>query len=187
MASGLCLLGRGERRRSLYATAHVVFAAAGGAIAGLTLGLVGQSVHAILRNTLAVGLAALAAYLAIRPPPAGAGLSRQVVRTLERRVRPLPAYAFWGVELGSGFSTVIPYSAFLLLLAIELASGPRLAAAAGAGFGLVRQGTAVAVGHGINSPSGIAALLPRLAPWARLANLVVCFVGSMALMTEIVR
>jgi hypothetical protein len=153
----------------------------------MALGGIGLSLNAASRSALAAAGAALAVSLAIRPPPAGTGVRRQVARHLERRVHPLPAYAIWGAELGTGLSTIIPYSAFFLLVAMELVSGPVVGAAAGAGFGLVRQGTAVVVGRGIASPAGIAALLPRLAGWARLANLVVCFAGSTALVTEMVR
>jgi hypothetical protein len=187
MASALCLLGRGERQRSIYALTHIACAAAGGAVAGLGLGAVGASLPNAARTTLVVATLTLAAYLSIRPPATGTGLHRQVARQLERRLRPLPAYAVWGAELGSGLTTLIPYSAFLLVLAVELLSGPILGAAAGASFGVARQGVAAVAAYRSTSPAPIMALLPRLAAQARQANLMVCFVGSTALIAEMIR
>lgn len=186
MASGLCLLGRGGKRRPLYAVIHIVFAGLGGGITGLSLGAIGLLLPVSLREAVAVGFAALAVYRATRPAVSGTGLRRQVARRLEGRLNPLVAYAVWGAELGSGLSTVIPYSAFLWLLGIEFVSGPALGAAAGAGFGLIRQGAAALVAYQ-SSPAPIMAFLPRLAVRARLANVVVCLAGSTALITEIVR
>lgn len=130
--------------------------------------------------------AALAVYLAVHPSSNGSGLRRQVERRLELRLRPLRAYAVWGAELGSGWSTLIPYSAFLLLLAIELRSGPLLGAAAGAAFGLSRQAPAVLAARIAESPASIMPLLPQLAPRMRLANLIVCLVGGTALAAEVI-
>lgn len=187
MASGLCLLGRGDRRRSLYVLSHTSFALMGGALAGFAIGAIGLLLPTEARMFLAAAGATFAAYLAVAPPATATGLRRQVARRLERRLHPLLAYSVWGVELGSGLSTLIPYSAFLLLLAIELLAGPLLGATAGAAFGVVREGTAVIVARGATSPAPIAALLPRLAPQARLANLAFCVAGSTALFAEILR
>src|SRR5579884_8865 len=188
MASGLCLLGRGDRRHAVYATTHILFAALGGATAGLAFGAIGFSLPTDLRTACAAAGVALAASLAIRPPAnRGAGLRRQVARRLRGQPRPTLTYALWGAELGSGLSTLIPYSAFVLVLAVELLSGPLLGAAAGLSFGVARQGIAVIAATRITSPAQIAALLPRFAAQARLANLVVCLAGTTAVVTELAR
>jgi len=114
-------------------------------------------------------------------------LRRQVARRLRGQPRPTLTYALWGAELGSGLSTLIPYSAFVLVLAVELLSGPLLGAAAGLSFGVARQGIAVIAATRITSPAQIAALLPRFAAQARLANLVVCLAGTTAVVTELAR
>jgi hypothetical protein len=187
MATGLCLLGRGEKRRSLYALIHFVSASLGGALAGLMLGGIGLLLPTVLRLAAAILGAALAAYLAIRPLRRGNGLRRQVPRRLGGHLHPLLTYAAWGAELGSGLSTLIPYSAFLLLIAFYLLSGPLLGAIAGAAFGAARQGAAVLAARRSGSPGEIMGLLPRLALRARVTNLIVCLMGSAALVVELVR
>jgi hypothetical protein len=175
------------KRRSLYALMHIVSASLGGALAGLMLGGIGLLLPTILRLAVATAVAALAAYLAIRPQGRGRGVRRQVPRGLGDRLHPLLTYAAWGAELGSGLSTLIPYSAFLLLIAFELLSGPLLGAIAGAAFGAARQGAAVLAARRRGSPGEIMGLLPRLALRARRANLIVCLTGSAALVFELVR
>jgi hypothetical protein len=188
MASGLCLLGRGGRRSSVYALTHVVCAAIGGAALGLILGEIGRLLPATPQALVAAGGIVWAAYLAVRPPVTGAGgLRRQLARRLEGRLHPSLAYAVWGAELGSGLSTLIPYSAFLLLLVIEMVSGPFVGAVAGAAFGVARQGAAAAIARSIDSPAPIMALLPRLAHGVRVANLAACLVGGIALASAMIR
>src|SRR5689334_23738860 len=106
MASGLCLLGRGGRRWS-YGTTHLAFAVVGGAATGFLLGGFGLMLPSEARAACAGAGAALAVYLAVHPSSNGSGLRRQVERRLELRLRPLRAYAVWGAELGSGWSTLI--------------------------------------------------------------------------------
>ncbi|SRR5579875_192239 len=187
MATGLCLLGRGEKRRFLYALIHLVCASLGGALAGLMLGAIGLAMPAVLRLALMSAAMAFAMYLAIWPVRRGSGLRRQVPRRLRERVHPFLTYALWGAELGSGLSTLIPYSAFLFLVAFELISGDLLGAIAGACFGVSRQAAAVLAARSGGSPGEIMALLPSLALRARLSNLIVCLMGSTALVVELVR
>jgi hypothetical protein len=186
MATGLCLLGRGEKRR-LYALVHVISASLGGALVGLTVGTIGLQLTTAPRLAVVATGIAFAAYLAIRPLVKGNGLRRQVPRGLGKRLHPLLGYAVWGAELGGGLSTLIPYSAFLLLISFEMSSGRLVGAAAGAAFGFARQGTAVLVAGYGRSPGQIMSMLPRLASQARVTNLIVCLLGSTALMVELAR
>lgn len=172
----------------MYALTHLLFAGLGGALVGLTVGAAGHLLPSAPRMTLAVAGTLFAVYVAVRPRSTPAmGFRRQVARRLERRVRPAWAYAIWGAELGSGLSTLIPYPAFLVLLSIELLAGPLVAAAAGASFGLMREGAAILAAQGDTSPARIMALLPRLAQRARLANLVFCLASSVTIFAGAVR
>ncbi len=55
----------------------------------------------------------------------------------------IPCYFLWGMLLGSGVATIIPYSAFLLILVTQLTSGVVLGSASGAIFGSTRAITAL--------------------------------------------
>ncbi len=71
------------------------------------------------------------------------------------------AYAAWGALFGSGVATIVPHSAYLVLLAAEFVSGPKAGALAGAAFGLTRGLVAVVLARSRGPSAQIADVLPR--------------------------
>jgi hypothetical protein len=86
---------------------------------------------------------------------------RQVPRGWIRAYGAPRAYAVWGALLGSGVATIVPHSAYLVLLAAELVSGPKAGALAGAAFGLTRGLMAAALARSRGPSAEIADVLPR--------------------------
>jgi hypothetical protein len=87
---------------------------------------------------------------------------------------------FWGFLLGTGVATLIPYSAFLILIGVELSAGVPVAMLCGLVFGGVRSASVML--PYMNSryrrePAGIMRLLPRLRPYANILNYVVIVSG----------
>lgn len=94
-------------------------------------------------------------------------------------------YFLWGLLLGSGIVTVIPYSLMLLLFAGQLTSGVMMGGISGAILGLTRE--AVAVLPLLNSewaddPPSLMDLLPRFGKAARRLNALFIGVGALALL-----
>jgi hypothetical protein len=77
------------------------------------------------------------------------------------RSRAALAYAAWGALLGSGVATLVPHSAYLVLLAAELVSGPTAGGLAGTAFGLTRGLMAVALARSRGPSAEIADVLPQ--------------------------
>jgi len=136
----LGLLGRGQVWRKTYlGVLHVIGAALGGMIVGGLLGWLGLLLSlSAWRPELVIAIAAFALWQSLSRRPATLGLQRQVPRAWARTMAPGPRFFFWGVLLGSGIATVIPYSAFLVLLATQLTSGIVLGCVSGALFGGTR-------------------------------------------------
>jgi hypothetical protein len=100
---------------------------------------------------------------------AGSAIHRQVPKHWPGTFGPAPGYAGWGALLGVGIATTIPYSAYLVLIAAELASGPAIGAVAGAAFGVTREAIAAVAAWRLSGPKEITDLLTRFAqPAARL-------------------
>lgn len=80
----------------------------------------------------------LAIWYALRRPSQSLGLNKQVPRSWAHTMPVGIRFLLWGVLLGSGMATVIPHSIFIVVLAIQLSSGPAFAALTGLIFGLIR-------------------------------------------------
>jgi hypothetical protein len=177
---GLSFFGRGRERMGVSA-GHMAAAALAGGLVGLLAGVIGQPVHAVAPEV--VILATLAAVgSAVRANPTGYGRRRQVPRRWIRAYGAPRAYAAWGALLGSGVATVVPHSAYLVLLAAEVVSGPRAGALAGAAFGLTRGLAAVVLALSRRPSAEIADVLPRARALAARGNLAVAAVGGLALL-----
>ncbi len=160
---------------------HVAAAAIAGGLVGFVAGVIGQPVHTVA--PVVVVLATLVAVgFAVRANQTGYGRHRQVPRSWIQAYGALRAYAAWGALLGSGVATVIPHSAYLVLLAAELVSGPKAGALAGASFGLTRGLAAVALARRRGPSAEIADVLPRARALAARGNLAVAALGGLALL-----
>lgn len=187
---GLGFLGRGMGikgvcQRTFLAGVHVVGGAVGGALVGGCLGLAGFVLGMNIVRPIAVVLAvALALWYAIARHPWRLGISRQVPRKWAHTMMPVCRYFLWGVLLGTGVATIIPYSVSLIFLITQLTVGVRLAGIAGAIYGAVRTATPLVLlirtryqAH----PEDLHLLLPRLYHWAKLLNILAIGIGGCAL------
>ena len=131
----------------LTATAYIAASVAGGAVVGTALGALGAALAQLVTLNLAPRLGVLAA-VALLGAAADAGLAPWRVPAWRRQVDEtwLTEYRGWvygagfGLQLGSGFATIIPaavtYTAFAAaLLSMSVSGG----LAVGAAFGLVRS------------------------------------------------
>lgn len=155
MAMGLGFLGRGKEWRTMYLSIlHVVGAALGGAIIGTLLGWFGSLLALSAWRSVGIAVTALfALWQSVSRRPAKLGLHRQVPRRWASTMKAELCYFLWGMLLGSGVATVIPYSAFLVILVTQLTSGVTLGCVSGLLFGGTR---------------GVVALLPLLRKKGRL-------------------
>jgi hypothetical protein len=67
------------------------------------------------------------------------GIQRQVPRRWARTMEPWRRFALWGLMLGSGLATSIPYSAIIVLFAAQGTAPVAWAVVAGAAFGATRE------------------------------------------------
>lgn len=183
---GLGFLGRGKVRRVLVIGGlHVAAASLGGAVVGGTLGGVGSLLDLSGRRLMViVPVSIYAVWHALRRRHARLGLQRQVPQSWSRSMSPAKRYFWWGVLLGSGVATLIPYSGFLMVLGAQVVSGVLLGAASGAVYGGMRQVTMLTLlANRANwrDPDRMPRLLPMLAEPLRRANSVIAFAGSIAL------
>lgn len=180
MAMGLSLSGRRSQQTKVV-LAHLAGAAAGGAAFGYLLGLIGQAVlTGAARLVVLICFALYALYLAAQPRKQ-IGFHRQVPRRWLGRWSAGPTYAAWGALLGLGVATVIPYSAYLVLMSGELIAGPALAALVGAVFGLTREAvTLVPLAAGA-APPEISGTLPRFVKSTAVLNVAV-IIGATSLL-----
>jgi hypothetical protein len=88
----------------------------------------------------------------------------------------------WGFLLGSGIATLVPYSAFVLVLGAELAGGLSVAALCGAVYGLSRElPVALALGGRLQTARAVS-MLPRYRVHASVTNVGVILVGGLLLL-----
>jgi hypothetical protein len=178
MAMGLSLFGR-RARQSTNVVIHVLASAFGGALGGAAVGAVGAALTLERwRPWVVLGAALLALRLGLRRPARPLGIHRQVPKYWGAKLGDSGAYAAWGVLLGLGVTTTIPYSAYVLLVGVQLASGPILGAIAGAAFGAGREGVASVSAVRLHTPSEIADRLPRFRRMAARLNVVVIAAGG---------
>lgn len=172
---GLGFLGRESRRKQgVVGLVHVGASALGGASVGVTLGAAGGALRIERLRPWLIGLACLTAlWFGLRRRPVRLGRQRQVPREWGRRMGPLHAYTLWGLLLGSGVATLMPYSSILLLFGSEISAGPATGAVAGGVFGFARGVLALGQGLRESDPQKTMNLLPRLWRGMRAVNLLV--------------
>jgi hypothetical protein len=158
--------------------------AAGGVLGGVATGLVAGTAGALFglshqRPWVLLG----GALLALASSRAHSlGLDRQVQRHRGRRSgSPARTFFVWGVSLGSGVSTVITHSFFLVFLAAALTAGPLAGAVSGAVFGGVRAAIGAFALQPRTTPSETIDLLPRFRSLARRLNLVCALLAALAI------
>lgn len=123
---GLSFLGRGKTlAKVLVGIWHICGAAIGGAIVGGILGWLGLiSSLAHWRIEIVIVSCSFALWHGISRRPVRLGFRHQVPRVWERTMTMGPRYFLWGALLGSGIATRIYHSSLLVLLAVQLTSGP---------------------------------------------------------------
>ncbi len=140
-------LGRGKGRRILYlGILHIIGAILGGAIAGSSLGALGDLFSLTSWRTAFIVLAStFALWQSLSRRPARLGFYwQQVPRQWQHTMRADRCYYLWGILLGSGVATLIPYSSLVVLLATQFTSGITLGCLSGAVFGGMRELVALA-------------------------------------------
>jgi hypothetical protein len=186
MAMGVGFLGRGRFYRVGIAAAHLLGSAVGGALAGACLGLLGLALHLHEWRVPVVGLGVVAA-LALRGRRLG--IQRQVPRMWAVRLPPPSRFFAWGIMLGTGLATLIPYSVLLLLASVELTAPLALAVMCGVVFGLSREVPVLLHDRaGRIGGDRLTALLPRWRVLALRANIaVILAAGGTFVFLELVR
>lgn len=191
MGMTLGFLGRGKTRRLIFLSIfHILGAIIGGGLTGGLLGLFGtlsmiSSVVAYKPMFIAL-VAIFALWQSISRCPARLGLYwLQVPRSWYHTMNAELCYFFWGLLLGCGVATVIPYSVFLVIMVSQLVSGVMLGCISGALFGGTRQLVTLLpllVKENRLHPENIGMLMPRLAKIASRLNIVWVIVGSFLLL-----
>jgi hypothetical protein len=187
MAMGLGFLGRESRATSASAGAvHVILAALGGALTGAAVGAIGElmGLGSSVRTGLLIVVGAAALAVAVRRRPMRLGRPCQVPKEWSGSMPARRLYAAWGLMLGSGVVTLIPYSAHLVLLAGQLFAGPLVGAVSGALYGAARESIALTgVGGGLQPVPAMDAL-ERWATPARLVNIGAVAIGGTLLVVS---
>lgn len=172
----------------------------GAALMSLAVGLLGAGLHALLPGlgvefaVVALGIAALLFALhelnVVRLPAPQVGW--QVPASWMRRSR-LLGNTLYGLVLGAGVFTFIPFASFYLLIALELVAGAvdlRAAVALGMVYGLMRGLPAVLGGIAmlrLRNPVPVSDwLIERLGRWHALNALALLLVGGFFLGSFIV-
>lgn len=185
MASGLTDLGRGGNRQQVLVTSalHTVGGGLGGACVGALVGLAALALpDSATAFVLAVALLLAAAAYAHRPlHRQGLGLHRQVNRRLSRDVGVRRAYFVWGVELGTGVLTYVPYSGFLALVAVAILLPPAVAVGMFLIAGLTRAAVSTVVGRRAPNRHSVMDLLHTAAGKAALTNRAVLVLAAIAI------
>jgi len=182
MAMGLAF-GRGRVSRKIFiAVLHVAGAVLGGAIVGGLLGGLGELLSlSVWRPELIIAVVLFALWQSLSHRPAKLGLRRQVPRTWVRTMAPEPRFFLWGVSLGCGVATLIPYSAFLVILVVQLTSGVALGFLSGALFGGMRGAVMLLPVLGRQNrlhPEELPRFLPSLATTVQRINLLWLLLGG---------
>lgn len=175
MLSSITPLGeRGRNNRwPVTATAFVIGATAGGTLVGATAGALGALVDVgeASRLLLATGAAVLA--LAFELRVAGIRLpttTRQVNENWLQRYRGWVYGLGFGVQLGTGFATIMTTAAVPLTFAFAVSSGTVAGGALiGATFGLAR-GLMVLPARRVRDPQGLVSLHRRISATAGVAG-----------------
>jgi hypothetical protein len=178
MAMGF--LGRGRTAQAMrLRSLHVLGAALGGALSGGALGLVGTGLALSSWRPWIIGAAALVATaLSLRRRRVALGRQRQVPQAWNRSMPPGRRYFLWGTLLGSGWATLIPYSAYLVLAGTQLTAGVLLGALSGAVFGATRQGIALVLPLLRADHEAVMDLLPDFRAPAQRLNALVAIGGG---------
>jgi hypothetical protein len=184
---GLQLLGRGNVSAAIrIGFIHILGAALGGAGTGLIFGWLGAQLTIDLHRSWLIFLLAVAALAySLSSNPVALGRQCQVPRRWIHEIPSTPRYFLWGILLGSGIATPVPYSAFFLFIGMQMTGGALLGGVCGALFGATREAVMLCpllfsrVGH---NPGQLMELLPSLRPlWQRL-NRVAIIMGSLLLL-----
>jgi hypothetical protein len=161
----------------------VAASAVGGALIGLTLGTVGRLVGL---NHLSIvflsGVCICCLWFAIFRAGERLGTRRQVRRRWQ--ASPIFIHASWGVTLGAGLFTAIPYSVWLLVFGAESISGPAWGAVLGALLGIGRQLPILTTPFARLNAGQVVGLVDRWARQAQSINLVLVAVGGAALIVS---
>lgn len=173
MGLSLGLLGRGDAVRAWrYGAIHVLGAGVGGALMGGGLGLIGALLgFEAWRSPIVGGVAIVALGIALTRPRYQLGRQRQVPRRWAPSTGPSRIYALWGLMLGCGLYTPVYHTALLVLLAVQVTSGPGWGLATGALFGVTRQTVAMWPVARRLEPEATMGLLETLRPTARGLNI----------------
>lgn len=162
---------------------HVIGAALGGAIVGGAIAVVGAAtgLHGARQWVLAIAVC-LALVVGLFFPNVKLGRQRQVPRNWALTMEPRRRFIFWGALLGSGVATLIPYSAFIVLIGAQLTVPIELGAFAGAIFGAMRQAsTLLPLARG-SEIEAMMESLTRLRSTAQGANIAVIVAGGAAIL-----
>jgi hypothetical protein len=151
----------------------------GGASLGLGLGILGTVLGSQLARLTLVIVAWMASlWYAVMRPSQRLGLDRQVRRRWDPGKSPGRVHAIWGATLGFGLFTAIPYSAWLLVFAVEAVGGPLLGAVCGGMLGLGRQLPLLIIPWTNLNPGETVSLVDRWATSAQRVNLTLVILGG---------
>lgn len=184
-------LGRGKVRRMVYlGIIHITGAILGGGIVGGLLGGLGALFSlSVWRFFFLIPVIVFALWQSLTKHPARLGFYWQQVPRIWARTLPAElCYFFWGILLGSGIATVIPYSALLVVFTAQLTSGLFLGCLSGAVFGGMRELVALLPLFKKQyrlSPERAGVLLPKLTPIVTKLNILwIIGAGSILLFTS---
>ena len=193
MAMGLGFLGRGARRtvRLALICSHLAGGVIGGAVGGALVGAIGEVSGLDSYRVVCLSIAsACALLLTMRRGHRTLGLNRQVPRQPPAGLSASSGYFFWGVLLGSGVATLIPYSAFLILIGIQISAGIPLAVLCGSVYGCARSASVVLPllrARYRGEPVGIMRLIPGLQGYATILNYGVIASGFLTVAATVMR
>ena len=159
----------------------------GGTMQGAFFSISGSFLRFYLwRDWILLALGIFALWHSLSKRSFSLGRPCQVNRHWQRRIPAELAYFLWGVQLGCGVATFIPYSCFIVLIGVQATSGIHTALLLGTLFGGTREAT---VFLGIlrsntnrTSASWLRNLLPILAPKIKVINILWIIFGVLFLL-----
>lgn len=173
---GLHLFGRRERLRATFVgICHIFGGVVGGAALGGLLGELGSvlALHA-WRCWILLALGIFALWHSLDKRSVKLGRLCQVNRRWNHRIPTELAYFLWGLQLGCGVVTFIPYSCFIVLLGTQATSGIVTGLLSGALFGGTREAIVLlGLQHRHDGQVGsnwLRSILPSLTPKVRILN-----------------
>jgi hypothetical protein len=149
--------------------------AIGGAVTGSLLGSAGALSGLPQHRAAVVAVVATAVVVAtLRAPRRQYGINRQVGRRLGSTGKVWSYFFVCGVQLGTGVATLVPYSAFLVLVAGLLVAGPVGGLIAGTVYGTLRLALSADVlrGADIEDPGRAMDVFSARGALAARANLI---------------